>query len=61
MTDLEIFIKMIKPIVPAWADEENYFEQGTDSHGYPFVTIYGTDDQEIKFYFRKDGSFDTFE
>ena len=42
-----------------WADEENYFEQGIDSHGYPFVTIYGTDDQEIKFCFQKDGKLDT--
>ena len=51
MTDLEIFIKMIKPVVPKWADEENYFEQWTDSNGFPYVTIYGTDDQEIKFCF----------
>lgn len=61
MTDLEIFIKMIKPVVPKWADGEDYFEQWTDSNGFPYVTIYGADDQEINLCFHKDGSFDTFE
>lgn len=61
MTDLEILIKMIKPIVPKGADEENYFKQWTDSKGYPYVTIYGAGDQEINFCFFKDGKLDTFE
>lgn len=58
MTDLDIFLAMIKKTIPPHADKKNYFitEELSNARGI-LVEIYGADDQEMDFYFDNNGNF----